>query len=202
MNNNFLVPMSISPSKITNKNYDYRDIAFIQCHATFEAMIGDNYINHNILDFEGFNLKDNSTFRKRISRMLKIKDSIISLDKEDCNIKYKISFAKEGEKFVAIPYPILKKLIRETKSNVIKTYCFLAYELKDKPKQLTQEYIANNIGVADPKTIRRIVKYLEDEGLIKRELLPITVGVNKGNNLRTSCSTKQYKYSLMKLNIL
>lgn len=205
----YLVAMPTRSNEIANKEYDYRDIAFLQCHSNFEnvdngfgrnVLYGETYTYHNKLDFEDFNLKDNSTFRKRITRMIKIEDSLLALEKVKGEVIYRIEYAKEGKYFVTVPYPILKTLVKEAKSNTIKVYCFLCYQLKDAPKQLSQEFIAKGVGLSRVATIREILEYLEKVGLITRELLPVNIDVEKGSNRRTICSTKEYKYGLVKLN--
>lgn len=81
---------------------------------------------------------------------------------------YKFNYKKDNKYFVEIEHDILTELVSATNSNTIATYLLMKYHLKDGKKQMTQEFIAQEIGISTNslKTIRNITQVLTKLGLI------------------------------------
>lgn len=81
---------------------------------------------------------------------------------------YKFNYKKDNKYFVEIEHDILTELVSATNSNTIATYLLMKYHLKDGKKQMTQEFIAQEIGISTNslKTVRNITQVLTKLGLI------------------------------------
>lgn len=203
----FKVPMPTRAKEIQNKEYDYQVLGFIQCHSNFENMqdygysrndfYGETYTYYNKLDFGGYGMKNNSTYSKKIAKMLKIDDSLINTEIRFDELVYKIDYAKEGKYFVTIPQPMLKELVTCTKSNVIKTYCVLCYMLQDGAKQISNVKLRELTGVSSDNTMDTILKVLVKLGYIKRTLKPLgKTKVSKDGCRMVEYLINEYEYTL------
>lgn len=207
MSKEFYVPMPTRKQELQNKEYDYRALGFILLHSNFtdykaygcsrNDLYGETYTYFNKLDFGGYGMQNNSTFSKKIAKMLKIDDSLINTEIRHNELIYKIDYAKEGKYFVTIPAPMLKELVICCNSNVIRTYCALCYLLKDGSKQMSNKFIREQVGIASDNTMDTILKSLIKLGFIKRELKPTTVA-KPTKNMTTMATyiVKEYVYTL------
>lgn len=96
-----------------------------------------------------------------------IKTGLVEAINTENGVVYKFNYKKDDKYFVEIENDIMKELIH-TSTNVIATYVLMKYHLKDSPKQMTQEYIAEEIGLGKTcrAMVRQITKILAKLGLI------------------------------------
>lgn len=204
----FYVAMPTRAKEITNKDYDYKVIAFLQLHSNFvnykdfgydkNVLYGENYIYYSKLEFGGYKMKDNSTFGKKIAKMLKIDDSLITSEKLNGSLVYKIDYAKEGKYFITMHHDMLKELVIFTNSNVIKTYCVFCYVLANGSKQISNSKLRELTGIKSDNTMDVILKGLCKLGYIKRTLKQSDkVVVSKDETREINYKTKEYEYTLI-----
>lgn len=107
------------------------------------------------------------TVQRNINALIK-SNMIEVIDTKENGCVYKFNYKKDNKYFVEIEHDILSELVSSTNSNTIATYLLMKYHLKDGKKQMTQEFIAKEIGISTNslKTIRHITQVLTKLGLI------------------------------------
>lgn len=107
------------------------------------------------------------TVQRNINALIK-SEMIEVIETSENGCVYKFNYKKDNKYFVEIEHEILTELANATNSNTIATYLLMKYHLKDGRKQLTQEFIAQEIGISTNslKTVRSITKVLAKLGLI------------------------------------
>ena len=207
MTKEYFVAMPTRNSELYNKDYDYQVLGFIASHSNFDnakdagydknIFYGETWTYFNKLDFGGYGMKNNSTFEKKIKKMLDIDDSLLSIENRHGELIYRIDYAKEGKYFVRIHHEILKALIKGTNKDVIKLYCWFSYMLLDGNKQISEGFIAEKFNWSRA-TVSSRIKILVALGLIKRDLKPTPKSVLKTNSVTMKTYiTKEYEYSLV-----
>lgn len=171
MSNNLKYGMPTNKEMIKNKNI-----------ATYSAMMlqtkhdkNDKLDNRRYLYANNFNIEEvidllkvsKRTVQRNINALIK-SDMIEVVETSDNGCVYKFNYKKDNKYFVEIEHDILTELVSATNSNTIATYLLMKYHLKDGKKQMTQEFIAKEIGISanSLKTIRNITQVLTKLGLI------------------------------------
>ena len=171
MSNNLKYGMPTNKEMIKNKNI-----------ATYSAMMlqtkhdkNDKLDNRRYLYANNFNIEEvidllkvsKRTVQRNINALIK-SNMIEVVETSDNGCVYKFNYKKDNKYFVEIEHDILTELVSATNSNTIATYLLMKYHLKDGKKQMTQEFIAKEIGISanSLKTIRNITQVLTKLGLI------------------------------------
>lgn len=98
-----------------------------------------------------------------------IKSGLIEVvETKDNGCVYKFNYKVDNKYFVEVEHDVLTSLVTSTNSRMISLYLLLKYHLKDGRKQMTQEYIANQIGMSvnSRKEIKQMLNDLAKLGLI------------------------------------
>lgn len=171
MSNNLKYGMPTDKESIKNKNI-----------ATYSAMmLQTNFDMTNNLDkrrylyVNNFNMEEvidllkvsKRTVQRNINALIK-SNMIEVVETSENGCAYKFNYKKDNKYFVEIEHDILSELVSATNSNTIATYLLMKYHLKDGKKQMTQEFIAKEIGISTNslKTVRHITQVLTKLGLI------------------------------------
>ena len=184
-------------------------------HKLFQALISKyNGIFENFKEeIESLSKNQIDTICRNIKKLCKLESKIVEAKSTENGIVYLINYATEYideyggisyRKFVPIEEDILKFLIDTSSSNAIKTYIYLKYRCADKDynskeTKITRMEIANNIGLSvksdnNLKTVRNIVKSLENNKLIKTSKRYVTEVSSNGNEV-----VKCYKFFKVKI---
>ena len=107
------------------------------------------------------------TIQRNINALIK-SGMIEVVETKENGCVYKFNYKKDDKYFVETEHEILSELVSATNSNTIATYLLMKYHLKDGKKQMTQEFIAKEIGISTNslKTVRHITQVLTKLGLI------------------------------------
>lgn len=206
-------PMSSDEVNMKNKKCDYKTLAIMTLHSNHTPSENHRYVyKKDILlnkeEIESLSKNQIDTICRNIKKLCKLESKIVEAKSTENGIVYLINYATEhtnkyGEvsyrKFVPIEEDILKFLIDTSSSNAIKTYIYLKYRCADKDynskeTKITRMEIANNIGLSvksdnNLKTVKNIVKSLENNKLIKTSKRYITEVSPNGNEV-----VKCYKF--------
>lgn len=156
-----------------------------------------------------------STFRSKLKALMHKDIGLFEIGmNENGEVFYNINYAKDGKYYVTIPSDILEKLVYTANSNMIKLYILLKYhltevvrdaegnfkELKNIRKQMTYDYMMEQIGLSAKTNRKRVLTMLEDlvhKGLIKMYEIktPITT-IDKATNSERVLTVKGYEYEL------
>ena len=179
---NFIDPeledVSISSHKdfITNKKVDYRVYTSISAMSNISRdKQGERYIyldkvNRNIKELSEVLGISVSMLRKHISTLKKMNVEQFLLEEYNGKLVYRLNYAdSEGKNFVTVPMDKIPLLLNGLSNNCIKLYTVLLWACRTGEKALTQDWLAEQIGLSK-KTKRAIkdnIDVLEKCGLIK-----------------------------------
>ena len=179
---NFIDPeledVSISSHKdfITNKKVDYRVYTSISAMSNRSRdKQGERYIyldkvNRNIKELSEVLGISVSMLRKHISTLKKMNVEQFLLEEYNGKLVYRLNYAdSEGKNFVTVPMDKIPLLLNGLSNNCIKLYTVLLWVCRTGEKALTQDWLAEQIGLSK-KTKRAIkdnIDVLEKCGLIK-----------------------------------
>ena len=179
---NFIDPeledVSISSHKdfITNKKVDYRVYTSISAMSNRSMdKQGERYIyldkvNRNIKELSEVLGISVSMLRKHISTLKKMNVEQFLLEEYNGKLVYRLNYAdSEGKNFVTVPMDKIPLLLNGLSNNCIKLYTVLLWACRTGEKALTQDWLAEQIGLSK-KTKRAIkdnIDVLEKCGLIK-----------------------------------
>ena len=179
---NFIDPeledVSISSHKdfITNKKVDYRVYTSISAMSNRSMdKQGERYIyldkvNRNIKELSEVLGISVSMLRKHISTLKKMNVEKFLLEEYNGKLVYRLNYAdSEGKNFVTVPMDKIPLLLNGLSNNCIKLYTVLLWACRTGEKALTQDWLAEQIGLSK-KTKRAIkdnIDVLEKCGLIK-----------------------------------
>ena len=179
---NFIDPeledVSISSHKdfITNKKVDYRVYTSISAMSNRSMdKQGERYIyldkvNRNIKELSEVLGISVSMLRKHISTLKKMNVEQFLLEEYNGKLVYRLNYAdSEGKNFVTVPMDKIPLLLNGLSNNCIKLYTVLLWACRTGEKALTQDWLAEQIGLSK-KTKRAIkdnIDVLEKWGLIK-----------------------------------
>ena len=179
---NFIDPeledVSISSHKdfITNKKVDYRVYTSISAMSNRSMdKQGERYIyldkvNRNIKELSEVLGISVSMLRKHISTLKRMNVEQFLLEEYNGKLVYRLNYAdSEGKNFVTIPMDKIPLLLNGLSNNCIKLYTVLLWACRTGEKALTQDWLAEQIGLSK-KTKRAIkdnIDVLEKCGLIK-----------------------------------
>ena len=179
---NFIDPeledVSISSHKdfITNKKFDYRVYTSISAMSNRSRdKQGERYIyldkvNRNIKELSEVLGISVSMLRKHISTLKKMNVEQFLLEEYNGKLVYRLNYAdSEGKNFVTVPMDKIPLLLNGLSNNCIKLYTVLLWACRTGEKALTQDWLAEQIGLSK-KTKRAIkdnIDVLEKCGLIK-----------------------------------
>ena len=153
---------------LKNKNLLTYTAMLIQTNWLQGDLDNRRYLYHNKLNKEEMK-KIMGVSRRTINRNINalMKTGLIEEVNSENGVVYKFNYKKDNKYFVEIEEPILKELVH-TSTNVIATYVLFKYHLKDGVKKMSQEYIAEEIGLSKSSTkiIRQITHILAKLGLI------------------------------------
>lgn len=179
---NFIDPeledVSISSHKdfITNKKVDYRVYTSISAMSNRSMdKQGERYIyldkvNRNIKELSEVLGISVSMLRKHISTLKRMNVEQFLLEEYNGKLVYRLNYAdSEGKNFVTVPMDKIPLLLNGLSNNCIKLYTVLLWACRTGEKALTQDWLAEQIGLSK-KTKRAIkdnIDVLEKCGLIK-----------------------------------
>ena len=207
---NFIDPeledVSISSHKdfITNKKVDYRVYTSISAMSNRSRdKQGERYIyldkvNRNIKELSEVLGISVSMLRKHISTLKKMNVEQFLLEEYNGKLVYRLNYAdSEGKNFVTVPMDKIPLLLNGLSNNCIKLYTVLLWACRTGEKALTQDWLAEQIGLSK-KTKRAIkdnIDVLEKCGLIKdRRKYNVKHKLNDGE--LTGYREPKYYYSI------
>lgn len=207
---NFIDPeledVSISSHKdfITNKKVDYRVYTSISAMSNRSRdKQGERYIyldkvNRNIKELSEVLGISVSMLRKHISTLKKMNVEQFLLEEYNGKLVYRLNYAdSEGKNFVTVPMDKIPLLLNGLSNNCIKLYTVLLWACRTGEKALTQDWLAEQIGLSK-KTKRAIkdnIDVLEKCGLIKvRREYSVKHKLNDGE--LTGYREPKYYYSI------
>ena len=207
---NFIDPeledVSISSHKdfITNKKVDYRVYTSISAMSNRSRdKQGERYIyldkvNRNIKELSEVLGISVSMLRKHISTLKKMNVEQFLLEEYNGKLVYRLNYAdSEGKNFVTVPMDKIPLLLNGLSNNCIKLYTVLLWACRTGEKALTQDWLAEQIGLSK-KTKRAIkdnIDVLEKCGLIKvRREYDVKHRLNDGE--LTGYREPKYYYSI------
>ena len=179
---NFIDPeledVSISSHKdfITNKKVDYRVYTSISAMSNRSRdKQGERYIyldkvNRNIKELSEVLGISVSMLRKHISTLKKMNVEQFLLEEYNGKLVYRLNYAdSEGKNFVTVPMDKIPLLLNGLSNNCIKLYTVLLWACRTGEKALTQDWLAEQIGLSKKtkRTIKDNIDVLEKCGLIK-----------------------------------
>lgn len=182
------LPINSSKENMQNKKCNYKTLAIMTLYSNrtpnevsldkgYEELyryLYENKIRDNILEIEKLSHNKQDTIFRNIRKLAKLNNGLITVANSSNGIIYYINYrSAEGGDYVIIEEDILKYLIDTGNSNVIKVYILLKYLCRKGKKAITNEYIADQIGLS-PKshkniqTVINIIKSLVNNKLIKK----------------------------------
>ena len=179
---NFIDPeledVSISSHKdfITNKKVDYRVYTSISAMSNRSRdKQGERYIyldkvNRNIKELSEVLGISVSMLRKHISTLKKMNVEQFLLEEYNGKLVYRLNYAdSEGKNFVTVPMDKIPLLLNGLSNNCIKLYTVLLWACRTGEKALTQDWLAEQIGLSKKtkRSIKDNIDVLEKCGLIK-----------------------------------
>lgn len=163
--------MPTNKEDIKNKNISTYSVLMLQTkHDKRDKLDDRRYLYIKDLDMEEATsmLKvSKRTVQRNINALIK-SELIEVVETSENGCVYKFNYKKDNKYFVEVEHDILSELVSATNSNTIATYLLMKYHLKDGKKQMTQEFIAKEIGISTNslKTVRNITQVLTKLGLI------------------------------------
>lgn len=182
------LPINSSKENMQNKKCNYKTLAIMTLYSNrtpnevsldkgYEELyryLYENKIRDNILEIEKLSHNKQDTIFRNIRKLAKLNNGLITVANSSNGIIYYINYrSAEGGDYVIIEEDILKYLIDTGNSNVIKVYILLKYLCRKGKKAITNEYIADQIGLSSKshkniQTVINIIKSLVNNKLIKK----------------------------------
>ena len=182
------LPINSSKENMQNKKCNYKTLALMTLYSNIspdEITLDDGYeelyrylyenkIKDSIIEMEKLSHNKQDTIFRNIRKLAKINNGLITVTNSTKGIIYYINYrSTEGGDYVIIEEDILKYLIDTSNSNVIKVYILLKYLCKNGKKSITNEYIAEQIGLCSKsnkniQSVINIIKSLVNNKLIKK----------------------------------
>lgn len=155
-----------------------------------------------------------STFKRKVKALLNADLGVVEICiNEGGDVFYKIKYATDYKYFITIKSDMLEMLISSTNSNIIKLYSLMcynlteavqkedgSYEYKHIRKQMTYEYMAENIGLkkgTNRKRFKTMLDSLALLGFIKIYEIDTPIRkVDKKTNIEKVLFVKGFEYEL------
>ena len=181
LNESILIYLSNFQNEFDVEEYD-------QSEYDQDRYIYENRIIKNKELVEQYSKTKINTFIRNVRKLAKIESGIISVEQHKGENIYRID---KGEKYVLIERKILEVLIDVFSNNAIKTYIFLHWRVGTKGGIVSRKEIAQNIGMSTSgqrqlTEITNIIKSLENNGLIRKELITLD-SMENGNKYNRAC---------------
>lgn len=181
LNESILIYLSNFQNEFDVEEYD-------QSEYDQDRYIYENRIIKNKELVEQYSKTKINTFIRNVRKLAKIEGGIISVEQHKGENIYRID---KGEKYVLIERKILEVLIDAFSNNAIKTYIFLHWRVGTKGGIVSRKEIAQNIGMSTSgqrqlTEITNIIKSLENNGLIRKELITLD-SMENGNKYNRAC---------------
>lgn len=182
------LPINSSKQNMQNKKCNYKTLAIMTLYSNmtpneitleqgYEELyrfVYENKIKNNIIEIENLSHYKQDTIIRNIRKLAKLNKGLITVVNSPKGIVYYINYRSEkGGDFVTIEEDILKYLIDTGNSNVIKVYILLKYLCRNGKRAVTNEYIAEQIGLnknshKNIQSVINIIKSLVNNKLIKK----------------------------------
>lgn len=155
-----------------------------------------------------------STFKRKVKALLNADLGVVEICiNEGGDVFYKIKYATDYKYFITIKSDMLEELVASTNSNIIKIYSLMcynlteavqkedgSYEYKHIRKQMTYEYMLEQIGYAkslNRKKVSTMLNSLRKLGFIKIYEIDTPVRkIDKKTNTEKVLFVKGYEYEL------
>lgn len=162
-NENYSLPVSTYQPYMKSKEYDYRLIGAL----TLNSLYGGSFLNQGVERYMYANNinweeiaemvgKKPQAVQRTFKKMLKSELDLFGVDNTKNGVVYKLRYATDNKYYVTINHYMLEELVLSTNSNVLKLYSLMCYHLSEGRKQMTYDYMCEEIGLSS-KTNRRIV---------------------------------------------
>ena len=203
--NGYNVPISSHKADITNKNNDYRLVGLMTIDSKFNENETDRYIYENNIDYEAIadaiktkSANKTKAVKTKIGAMAKAADSLIEKVSTDNGIAYKIRYSTDNKYYVSINSQMIKRLSTSTNDNMIRLYIIMCVQLQNGRKQLTYEWLAEQMGLSTNggryrTTLATLTEDLALLGFIRKYEVSRTV-LDKNTN--SKYVNKTYDYEL------
>ena len=203
--NGYNVPISSHKADITNKNNDYRLVGLMTIDSKYNENETDRYIYENNIDYEAIadaiktkSANKTKAVKTKIGAMAKAADSLIEKVSTDNGIAYKIRYSTDNKYYVSINSQMIKRLSTSTNDNMIRLYIIMCVQLQNGRKQLTYEWLAEQMGLSTNggryrTTLATLTEDLALLGFIRKYEVNRTV-LDKNSN--SKYVNKTYDYEL------
>ena len=203
--NGYNVPISSHKADITNKNNDYRLVGLMTIDSKYNENETDRYIYENNIDYEAIadaiktkSANKTKAVKTKIGAMAKAADSLIEKVSTDNGIAYKIRYSTDNKYYVSINSQMIKRLSTSTNDNMIRLYIIMCVQLQNGRKQLTYEWLAEQMGLSTNggryrTTLATLTEDLALLGFIRKYEVSRTV---LDNNTNSKYVNKTYDYEL------
>ena len=203
--NGYNVPISSHKADITNKNNDYRLVGLMTIDSKYNENETDRYIYENSIDYEAIadaiktkSANKTKAVKTKIGAMAKAADSLIEKVSTDNGIAYKIRYSTDNKYYVSINSQMIKRLSTSTNDNMIRLYIIMCVQLQNGRKQLTYEWLAEQMGLSTNggryrTTLATLTEDLALLGFIRKYEVSRTV-LDKNTN--SKYVNKTYDYEL------
>lgn len=207
-NKDYSFPITSSKDNMMNKLLDYKTLSIMTIFSNKDNTINDgveemhrylykNKVLENIESIESLSKNKINTIMKNIRKLSKLDNNVVMATNTPNGIVYYINYTKQGREFVTIKESMLRYLINVSNSNTIKVYILLKYLCQDKEKNVTREYIAEQIGLSKKsrsnlQEISDITDMLFNTGFINIEQKYVSELLSNGNE----CIKKYNYYSV------
>lgn len=202
--NGYNVPISSHKADITNKNNDYRLVGLMTIDSKFNENETDRYIYENNIDYEAIadaiktkSANKTKAIKTKIGAMAKAENSLIEKIATDNGIAYKIRYSTDNKYYVSINSQMIKRLSTSTNDNMIRLYIIMCVQLQNGRKQLTYEWLAEQMGLSTNggryrTTLATLTEDLALLGFIRKYEVNRTV-LDKNSNSRYVNKTYDYE---------
>lgn len=207
-NKDYSFPITSSKDNMMNKLLDYKTLSIMTIFSNKDNTINDgveemhrylykNKVLENIESIESLSKNKINTIMKNIRKLSKLDNNVVMATNTPNGIVYYINYTKQGREFVTIKESMLRYLINVSNSNTIKVYILLKYLCQDKEKNVTREYIAEQIGLSKKsrsnlQEISDITDMLFNTGFINIKQKYVSELLSNGNE----CIKKYNYYSI------
>lgn len=204
-NKDYSFPITSSKDNMMNKLLDYKTLSIMTIFSNKDNTINDgveemhrylykNKVLENIENIESLSKNKINTIMKNIRKLSKLDNNVVMATNTPNGIVYYINYTKQGREFVTIKESMLRYLINVSNSNTIKVYILLKYLCQDKEKNVTREYIAEQIGLSKKsrsnlQEISDITDMLFNTGFINIKQKYVSELLSSGNEC-----VKRYNY--------
>lgn len=182
------LPINSSKQNMQNKKCNYKTLAIMTLYSNMTSkeitleqgyeelyrFVYESKIKNKIVEIENLSHYKQDTIIRNIRKLAKLNNGLITVVNSSNGIIYYINYRSEqGGDFVTIEEDILKYLIDTGNSNVIKVYILLKYLCRNGRRAVTNEYIAEQIGLnknsgKNIQSVINIIKSLVNNKLIRK----------------------------------